>query len=431
MALINIRCGLPLALLAFWLPARIAGGADKAFEFDHSFMLQTFGAIYDIAKDSHLNPGNELAQLDNFQQGTRLRSKLTARYGGFSAKLSPRFGYFLSNQQNDNNLVIVEHYFQDWLAQYATDDLSLSYSRELLYWGPSLFASPSNPFFSNSNQTNPFIEPGAQDFVQLQYFHDYSNTLALIGSLARGRSSLVTPDFQKTVALKFDHRGKDYALSAVAAYRDTDGLPQGGLFGQWTLNDSTLLYFDLGMKGKGYGLYPRAADTPLGYELVSSGDGRGWFVDFLVGSSYTFDNGDVVNLEYRHSNEGYSSSNTAAYRQMAENAASLLVGPDPGLQGLAAGTLAQASSVQLRSLNQHYLYANYRMHEVVDDLSVNLLYSQNLQDGGAQLVPIIEYNLFGNVNLAGNLVFNLGGSNTEFGGYLNNIYFLGVKYYFD
>lgn len=82
-------------------------------------------------------------------------------------------------------------------------------------------------------------------------------------------------------------------------------------------------------------------------------------------------------------------------------------------------------------MNQNYLYANYRVHEIVEDLSLNVLYSQNLQDGGAQLVPIVEYNLFGQVNLAANLVFNLGGSDTEFGGYLNNIYFLGVKYYFD
>ncbi|MCQ8181529.1 hypothetical protein NP603_10450 [Methylomonas sp. SURF-1] len=426
----NALRGLRPALLAVSLPG-IAAAADNNFEFEHSFMLQSFGAIYDIAKNSNLNPDNQLAQLDNFQQGTRLRSKFTARYGGFSAKLSPRFGYFLSNQADGGNVVAGEHYFQDWLAQYATDDLSLSYSRELLYWGPSLFASPSNPFFPNSNQTNPFIEPGAQDFVQLQYFHDYSNTLALIGSLARGRSTLETPNFKKTVALKYDHRGDDYSLSAIAGYRENDGLPQGGMFGQWTLNDSTLLYFDVGMKGKSYGLYPHASDSPLGYELAPNGNGRGWFVDFLAGGSYTFDNGDVLNLEYRHSNEGYSNADSSAYRRMAQNAAGHLVGPDPNLQGLAAGTLAQASSVQIRSLNQHYLYANYRVHEIVEDLSLNVLYSQNLQDGGAQLVPIVEYNLFGQVNLAANLVFNLGGSDTEFGGYLNNIYFLGVKYYFD
>ncbi|WP_157199506.1 hypothetical protein [Methylomonas koyamae] len=45
----NALRGLRPALLAASLPG-LAAAADNAFEFEHSFMLQSFGAIYDIAR---------------------------------------------------------------------------------------------------------------------------------------------------------------------------------------------------------------------------------------------------------------------------------------------------------------------------------------------------------------------------------------------
>ncbi len=405
---------------------------EKSLAFKYQYLLQTFAAVNDIPYQSSFNPNNSLANFPNYEQSSLIRSKFSVGYGNWIGKISPYVGYVVSSHSDQSDKVNGIDYFQDWNAEYRADTFSLSYSRELLYWGPSIFASPSNLFFANSNQTNPFIPPGAGDFIQFRYFPNYSDTISIIANIARGREDIYWyPQFTKGFAIKADHRGDEFALSGVIAYRDSEDLPQFGSYGQWTASDSMLFYYDAGISFKGYGLYPIASNNPIGYEFAPEGNGHRVFGEALVGGSYTTSRGDVLNLEYRYYSQGYTNSESSAYYQMASNAAAMLSDPDAGSKALAMQTLGQASQVYLRTLNQHYIYASIRTREIVKDLSLYLLMSFNVQDGSAQLVPIMEYNLFGRVNLATDFVFNLGGPDTEYGRYINSTIFVGLKYYSD
>ena len=242
-------------------------------------------------------------------------------------------------------------YVQDWGVRYVGDNLIGSYGRELLYWGPGLFTSPSNPFYATVNPVNPFIEPPTRDIARVQYSPNDKVRVSLIANTGLGRDVPDYPEFENIYALKVDYLGHNYTVGAVGAVRD--GEPQLGFVGQLTASDALLLYGDVGYRWTNQGLYPQRDASPVGWNFVQSHEDDG-FLDAVAGMSYTFTGGATLTVEYRYYGAGYDSGESDNYYQLARDSASALLSGTPAA-AQAAGLLGQAANPFLRGLNRNYL----------------------------------------------------------------------------
>jgi hypothetical protein len=119
----------------------------------------------------------------------------------------------------------------------------------------------------------------------------------------------------------------------------------------------------------------------------------------------------VLSLEYRHNTEGYSSRTERQFFQAGRQA----------VRSLIRGDADVLPAVDLLTL----------MRDVVDNLTLNFLWQQNLNDGSAQPTFVVNYYLSDNWRVAGNFVFVLGGRNSEYRRLIDGIHFVGIKYFWD
>lgn len=390
--------------------------------------IETFATMYDINKKSEFNPDNRLFAIPDLQWETQLRPQIRVTYDSLRLSVSPRFIYRLDVRAGSRRVEKSDKYLQDWTIQFVRENWSASYNRELLLWGPSLFASPSNPFFFSNNRTNPFIELPARDFLQGQYFYNDRLTFSFLANISLGRDNPTTPVFKPTFALKADYTANRYSASALVALRDGDFF--GGAYGQYTVNDALLLYADFGVKSRTHALYPRRTNDNIGFTLRRRTDPNGLFFDGLIGGSYTFLNNTVFSLEYRHNTEGYSPRMERQFFHLGRQAVRSLTMANADVLP-AVALLTRSLNVYGRTFSRDYLYAQYLMRDVVDNLTLNFLWQQNLNDGSAQPTFIVDYYLSDNWRIAGNFVFAIGGRNSEYRRLLDSVHFVGIKYFWD
>lgn len=390
--------------------------------------IETFWTMYDINKKSEFNPANRLFTIPDAQWETQLRPQIRVTYDSLRLSVSPRFLYRLDVRFHEQRVEKTDKYLQDWSIQFVRENWAVSYSRELLLWGPSLFASPSNPFFFSNNRTNPFIELSARDFLQGQYFYNNRLTFSFITNVSRGRDDANAPIFKPIYAFKADYIANRYNTSAILTFRDGDF--SSGAYGQYTVNDALLLYADLGLKGRTDVLYPRHSNDPLGFTLRRKANPNGVFFDGLIGGSYTFLNDTVLSIEYRHNTEGYTPQTEREFFQLGRQAVRSLATADEAVLP-AVALLTRSLNVYGRTFSQDYLYAQYLMRDIVDNLTLNFLWQQNLNDGSAQPTFIVNYYLSNNWRIAGNFVFILGGRNSEYRRLLDSVHFVGLKYFWN
>jgi len=417
--------------IVFWLSLSTAV-ADMNRDTTESFSMNSelFGTIYNLDEESPFNPGNLLLQLPKREYEVQIRPTVGFQHNYINLTVNPRISYIAKNLEDEaaENERISEQYIQDYSLGYFTGEWSISYGRELIFWGPSQFSSPSNPFYSSNNETNPFVEAGAGDFLQTKLFLSKDATLSAIVNTRQGRSENYYPEYKKVGALKFDYIENNYSTSAIMATRDQR--PLVGMFGQWTVSDAMLLYIDMGIKDKSEGLYPSKSVSDVGWKFEAS-DVKNNYMDAVLGVSYTFLSGSTFNVEYRHNDEGYDKTQTENYYLLADYAASTLYEGNISRQIEAANLLTYASNPYLRTLNKNYIYTQYLNRDIVPNLTLNMLVSHNMEDKGTQVTTVLNYYLGDNWRLAGNFVLNSGGYNTEYGRYLKSVHFVGLKYYFE
>jgi hypothetical protein len=413
-------------LLALVLALPCAGHAnDQTATID----IQGFVSFTDVADDSPFNPGNVLAGLEEQRYDLLLKPYIALEWGGLRANAKPRFA-MTQMQIGDEGLSESNGYFQEWTVGYAGDRVSINAGRELLYWGPGVNFSPSNPFYASVNQINPFVEPGAGDFVRARYAWSSRLSLSLIRQVGAGRDEF-NPEymnFEPINALKLDLVASEFSLGGVLAEREQR--PWIGAFGQWTISDALVGYFDSALRQGSENLAPRRApQTPLGWELAPARSRNQWLSDILVGGSYTFLNGASLTLEYRYNQQGLTSTQLDDYYAMAEETSAAMLS-EPRLIPDAVALLSQASNPFTRTLSRNYLTMQLlKRSALVEDLSLNLISQSSLDDLGTQLVGVATYYLAPQWRLNGYVVANFGGTDAEPGRYFDSALYLGITWF--
>ena len=354
----------------------------------------SFGTYQNLQHDSSLNPDNTL-RIPSYQLALNPRLDLSLNWRQFEFGVKPRFFYLWdrwtegapSNQQDSRT----EFYVNEWIARVRpVDELSISYGRENLQWGPSIILSSSNPFNLQNGQNNPWLEVPGLGYGRLVWIPNPAWSASLIANTDKGRLDeelgpqilqlAPSGDFEKSYALKLDWTGDGKYFTVIPSYREDTGY-RIGYFGGWNVSDAILVYSE-----------------------GSDGNYDGLKLQF--GGSYTFEGGATVHLEYFYNGDGCSSKKIERCFRDGD-----VDFGDPFFRS-------------------QYLMLQYDHRDIIDKFSVNFRFLNGLDDQSAQLTSIFDYELGDSTQLY--LVVNgfLGNSDSEYGSVLKYSLFGGVSYTF-
>lgn len=376
-------------------PAVEKGLMDEILQgFYWRLNVLSYGTYQNLQHNPPLNPDNVL-RIPTYQAAINPRLDLDLNVRQFELGVKPRFLYLWqrweeglpANQQDSRT----EFYVNEWIARYRPiDELSLSYGRENLQWGPSKILSSSNPFNQNNGQNNPWLEVPGLDYARAVWIPNTTWTSSFIANTAKGRlgeplgfeinANEPSVNFKKSYALKGDWTGDGKYVSVIPSYREDTGY-RVGFFGGWNVTDAVLLY-------------------------TEGADGNYNGLQLQVGGSYTFEGGMTVNLEYYHNGDGCVSKNID--RCFRDGDASF---SDPLVRG-------------------DYMLLQYSDHDIWDYLSVDIRLLNNFNDQSTQLTGIFEYEVGAHTQLYLVGTGYMGSRDSEFGSLLKYSLFGGVAYTF-
>jgi hypothetical protein len=364
-----------------------------------------FGVFQDPVNDSRLNPNNAL-DVPTYQAAVNPRVDLNLEFRQLELGIKERFLYLwqgwnegLPKGQEDTR---TEFYTNEWFARYRpTDELVASFGRENLQWGPSVFLSSSNPFNQGNGRNNPWVEEPGLGYARAVWIPNSTWSGSFIANYDKGRLGEFGPSlstgplkenpgnleqaqhFKRGYALKLDWTGDGKYFSFIPSQREDTGY-RFGFFGGWNVTDALLLY------GEG-----------------SDGDFGGF--ESQAGSSYTFQAGQMVNIEYFHNENGCLSKRI-----------NQCFARGPSLRKNSAAPLVRGD----------YLMAQYEETDVWAELNVTFRFIHNLNDQSNQLIGILDHDVGEHTQLY--LIANgfTGSRDSEFGSLLNYSLFAGVSYTF-
>lgn len=403
----------------------LAGAATPEW-LTYTGNVELFGSRFVLNDGSSFNPDNSLGSIPNADLNLVTRLNASAKFGSLDVALNPRASGSLAFGDEDRT-TDDDAYLQEWFIGYTVADWQLSYSRELTFWGPSLFSSPSNPFYGSSDQSNPFIELGAREFVRLDGTFDAPVQLSFIVNTSEGRDLSAPADFDPSFSVKGEYTGESFFGGLIATH-DTS-VDRLGLFGQMTVSDALLLYADTGLKSSSSAIFVPDGQPPSSFDFGTRGDSDAPYLDAVFGGSYTSVDGSTWALEYRRNTEGFDKSELDRYFDLSESAAASL--RDDPTDEAARTALLLAADAGGRSLGRNYIHAEYFKRDLLLNLSVDLRLMLSLESLGGQLVSVVNYYVSDNLGFAANLVFNFGDeAGNEYRRYVDQVYFAGVKFYF-
>lgn len=412
LAVLVLLCMPSIAAAGKYGPLKVSGSVDL------------FHTRYSTDSSGLFNPDNAIAQLPSSQFYLLLKPKFGLDLGAARFWIGPRLGIRnerINGVRHTSNI----SYLQEMGLHYSfNDQFSVTAERNVLLWGPSLFSSPSNPFFASSNQNNPFIELNSRDFVRARYMPDTSWAMSLIANVKQGRDDNEYATFRPIVAVSLEHTGEAHAVNLIAAHRS--GLSHLGFFGQWTASDAMLLYTDLGLRSRTDARIPERDNSIIGWRLRPRGNRNEY--DGVIGLSYTPSSGDTLAVEYRHNSQGLNSSENTSLGDLAGDA--INAAANPLLTDDAVNLLGSAADLKMRSLRRNYVHVQYLIRELTPDLGINLLAIHNLDDHGTQWIGVGNYYLNSKSRLSLNLVANSGDKRTEFRRFFDRGFFFGFKYFY-
>lgn len=332
-----------------------------------------------------LNPANALALPDQSMQ-LHLRADFYYHRKDLDIVAKPRVILdqseiprpfpFLGDEQTE------EAFLNEWYLRYRLDDrFTMSAGRENLQWGPSFLLSPSNPFLGINGRQRPQFEVPGLDYVRLVWVPSTAWSVSAIVNVGEGRLDTFGT-FRETQALKLDWTGERRSASLIASHRE-GGEDVFGFYGLASLSDAQLLYTE---------------------GSIEDGD-----LSLLVGSSYTFRDGEVLAVEYFRDGRGLLS-----------------------LGGEIVGSSASATSlsmagVPVSSRDQDFVLVQYSDVAHQGDFKWTLRMDQALDDDGARYIALLNYEVSDDFEIFLNGSVNDGGARSNFGALVENVFVLGGK----
>jgi hypothetical protein len=371
-----------------------------------------------VREDSPLNAGNRILQLSSRQLWIEHRMNLRLEHEAWQIILNPRAVAQASDMSDTTSRHDITGILSQALVRYKSDNGALTAGRELLTWGPSQFRSPSNPFYFDSDRTNPLAAPAGIDLVR---YTRTVNSWHVTGGYVFATGKVQPPESSSdSVLLKIDQQGRDHVVGAILAQTRKQSPFIGG-FAQFTPDDAWLAYLEFGSGQRPWQLQP---GTDVGVPSFNVQHPAPRTTDILFGASYTHESGQVLQAEYLHTSSGYARATERQYFNQAALAAGL-VARNPAESGL----IGQAVALAPRLLGRDYLWLqlgsnpqNLQSHWFAN-------WSQNLNDRSGQAVVYVERNCAPALSGFVALVLNFGGAHTDYASLSKGSLTLGLKWF--
>ncbi len=392
---------------------------------DHPLRVSLETWIYSnwqaLRKESLLNPDNRLARLASDNQ--IIETRLDTRINTDSADFVLRTRVLKQRQENESDTKITSDAYvsQGFARVNLNHEFKAIAGRELLTWGPANFRSPSNPFYFDAGRTQPLLELSGIDLARIHYIDSRGGITA--GYVFAAGHLTEQPDYRDTVFLKYDYRGNDYLVSGIIS-KKKDQAAFFGFFGQWNLDDAIFLYGELGSGKRATRLDAaiNSSATPFVIQQPSPRE-----LTTLLGTSYTFFNGQVLSLEYLHDGHGYASSQEKQYFQRVREASTQLHNGSGATQGSALATIGTALSLAPAMLGRDYLSLMWQSNPQDSSLYWRLMAASNIQDSSSQSSLYVEKNLSPRISIFALLTVNGGARKSEYGSLLRHAGTIGIK----
>ncbi len=400
-----------------------------AEDLKFNFQGLTYATGNGVLADSWFNPGNHVANISAGDAAVELRPDLRFTLGTLTFIAKPRLvaGTSLTLDVPAARSTPVDAYMQEWAVRAnLRQDLMLSYGREVLQWGPALFNSPSNPFFSDNGRSNPIKEIGGRDFFRAVYTPSSRYSVSYIANTGLGRGDPGIEPFRSIQALKVDYTSKSFNLSVNASHAAHSRPAFGGYF-QATVSDALLVYAEGSVHTGSGALYPVRAQNEAGWQL-SPPASTPYQSTSVLGSAYTLRGGLTLTAEYLSNRPGYSDSQAREYYQMAQAASGALAlgGPNAATD---ASLLGAALNPGLPLLRRNYLSFQFLRANFRNRADLMTRYTMNLDDGGGTLAGYATWNWTNRLQLFAVGMLNNGGRNTESGRLLRDQLFVGIRFF--
>lgn len=396
---------------ALALPQAATANEDWALSADAT--LYGYANTLQPAHDSVQNPDNRIARLARDSLTFEGRFNLKAERGPLRLTARPIVHWQHDNQQGSGS----QSYLSQWQLRWrAGTDITAAIGRETLSWGPAQFRSPSNPYYFDNGRSNPIRELSGVDVARLIWAPDVTRSVYLARIASSGHDAARPDPWADSWLLKADLRSDDLAAGLALA-----GRPQAGHFIgahlQHTVSDEWLLYGEFGSSTLTRSLRP-AGDAALPVDIADESPRHS---SWLLGASYTLENGHSLTAEYLRYGHGYDGDARRSHFRRAAAATSRLPAAE------AAQTLGAGLGAAPPLLGRDYLHLIWQNSPLSDDGYWRLMLSHSLADGSAQGSLFAERPLSRHVTAFVLGTVPVGGRGTEFGDLFDYSLTLGAR----
>ena len=331
---------------------------------------------YTDPEEGIVNPDNSIKKVETGNWNTVARAEFSYkdRARGLNFRFEPWFSYEQHREQGGYEYSEENVQVGRYQAKFSglVPSTTVAAQRGIVAWGPAFLLSPSNPFPDSASTANPLEEEFGSDFLWLSHAFSNSWSVSAYQNYSRGSTDSVDSDpFKRAGTAALHYNGYNYNLSLLAGNQEDYG-PIYGLYGQWTVSEAGVLYFDSGFRKRGRARYPVESSNILG-GTYNQGEAERR-AELVVGGSYTTTDDTTFYAEYLYLGSGYDKGELDLARDIALAAnENLLSSP-----ALAQGTLGQAALNQLPYLGQHNL--SLIATKSIGDFDLTLQNQTNLQD---------------------------------------------------
>ncbi|WP_115939251.1 hypothetical protein [Aestuariispira insulae] len=336
-----------------------------------------------------VNPNNSIKRIETGNWNTVARTEFSYknRAAGINLRLEPWFSFERHFFDHAGGAPYSEENIQIGRYQAKFSGLiprtTLAAQRGIVAWGPAFFGSPSNPFPDTSSTANPLEEEFGSDFLWMSHAFNGTWSMSAYQNYSRGSiDSVDSNPFKRAGTVAVHYNSYNYNVSLLAGNQEDYG-PIYGAYGQWTLGEATVLYFDAGLRKRGRARYPVESSNILGGTYNSGKAVRK--PEIVVGGSYTTADDTTFYGEYLFQGSGYSKGELDLARDIALAANENLV----GAPALSEGTLGLAALNELPYLGQHN--ASLIVSRSIGDFDLTFQNQTNMQDFTGRLYGSVVY----------------------------------------
>jgi hypothetical protein len=379
-----------LLVFVFCAFAATASADESEWKTSWDGTLYGYANSMRLRDDSVLNPYNQIARLPQRSDVAELRLnfkaenetvRLTARAISSTREMRNAYGKHSRS----------EGYFSLWQVRVrAAESWNVAAGRDVLNWGAGQFRSPSSPFYFDNGRTDPMRELVGMDMMKVSWTPDMQSSTTLARIVRSGYGAAQPDAWRESWLAKYDRRESALSYGLVAAKAPHLGAFYGA-HGQYTMSDEVMLYGEFGSSVLPVVLQsPADAAQPYGVQSPSPRRSA-----TLVGSSYTFESGQSLMLEYLHDGHGYTREEESAYFQRATTQFGLPLGLMP------------------RLLGRDYIHAVWQANMMSETGYWRLMYTRNLTDNGTELAAYGETTVTTHLSVYGLIVQPVGNARQE------------------